>query len=301
MSKTVSSSPVKQRIQLSFWELFKKTLVSSFSDLHYYASVLNLSVKTTLKLILCFYFLIALFQIGMLWIVDIPEFQKNVQDISSSVIEEFPNEAVVNWDGQILTTSPEEIISVPYTSQTNIDVPENWATLDTSRSEAPVEKDSLFFVSNQNLHVLNFQTEYQSLPLIDLLGAEPQQFTKDEIVNEVNTSQAGFSEIKNLLPFIAFPFFWFGTFLIRTMMIGIDSIIIYFIFTLLNRPLPYKKVLQLSWHVLIPVEVVHQLTKLLYPQSTVPMLSITYWVIMSLIIWNFRNLRMIKIEPEAKK
>lgn len=286
----------------SWWLLFWQNITSSVSDLHHYAVILNFPLKLSAKLTLGFYLLVAIFLSIKLYFLELPMFEQHAQQFSEEILTKFPQHVQINWDGQHLSTTPPENIEIPVANATDDTLnPDNWLSIDTQQTAEPEGKNSYFVLTQQTLYSLDFQNQYQSFPLTSILDPEPITFTHQSISDQITNSFAFYYSIKNWIPLFMLPIFWLGLFILRTIMVAIDSVILHFLFSLFNRPLPYKKVLQLSWHVLLPAEIIHQLTLLLYPEISFPMLSVAYWVLMLCIMWHFRNLRIVKIEQTEKK
>ena len=286
----------------SWWKVFWKNLVASFSDLHYYAAILNFPLKKSFKLTLGFYFLVAIWLSTKLYIWELPEFEQHAQQLSTELISAFPEHIEINWDGQQLYTQPPEKIevNVPDSANTN-DNAYKLLIVDTEQTATPDPLNSFIYITQNTLYSSDLQGNHQSFSLQSVLEEENFTVTRQTLVDQSSGFFTWYEQTKAWIPIFMLPIFWLGIFLLRTIMIAIDSVILHFVFTLLNRPLPYKKVFQLSWHVLLPAEVIHQISIALYPQLNFPMLSVAYWVLMLCIMWHFRNLRVVKIEPVEKK
>lgn len=282
---------------------FRHTFVKSLTDLNYYVDVLNSTVKRSFKIIITFYLLIGILLTAIFSITTLPTIRTDVMTSIDRVVEYFPQDLELTWDGTQLESNTDTQIVVPFPDDISLptSLPQNLAIIDTTTTDSPNERTaSLLFVNQQELFVNSQRGQWSSTQLDNLIEQDTFVLNKDVLQSWEPEIQSDSQTFLNLLPLFMFMAFSIGLFISRLVMIAINSIIVQFMFMLMGKQLPYKKVFQLSLHLLIPVELLSQLSHLLYPQLEMSMTTVAYWSLIALLLWHLRNLHVLKFEEVEK-
>ncbi len=279
------------------------TFVKSLTDLNYYVDVLNSTVKRSFKIISIFYLLIGVLLTAIFTITTLPTIRTDVMTSIDRVVEYFPQDLELTWDGAQLESNVDTQIVVPFPDDIALpnSLPQSLAIIDTTTTDSPNERTaSLIFVNQQELFVNSQRGQWSSTQLDNLIEQDTFVLNKDVLQSWEPEIQSDTQTFLNLLPLFMFMAFSIGLFISRLVMIAINSIIVQFMFMLMGKQLPYKKVFQLSLHLLIPVELLSQLSHLLYPQLDMSMTTVAYWSLIALLLWHLRNLHVLKFEEVEK-
>lgn len=282
---------------------FRHTFVKSLTDLNYYVDVLNSTVKRSFKIIITFYLLIGVLLTTIFTITTLPTIRTDVMTSIDRVVEYFPQDLELTWDGAQLESNVDTQIVVPFPDDIALpnSLPQSLAIIDTTTTDSPNERTaSLIFVNQQELFVNSQRGQWSSTQLDNLIEQDTFVLNKDVLQSWEPEIQSDTQTFLNLLPLFMFMAFSIGLFISRLVMIAINSIIVQFMFMLMGKQLPYKKVFQLSLHLLIPVELLSQLSHLLYPQLDMSMTTVAYWSLIALLLWHLRNLHVLKFEEVEK-
>lgn len=282
---------------------FRHTFVKSLTDLNYYVDVLNSTVKRSFKIIITFYLLIGVLLTTIFTITTLPTIRTDVMTSIDRVVEYFPQDLELTWDGAQLESNVDTQIVVPFPDDIALpnSLPQSLAIIDTTTTDSPNERTaSLIFVNQQELFVNSQRGQWSSTQLDNLIEQDTFVLNKDVLQSWEPEIQSDTQTFLNLLPLFMFMAFSIGLFISRLVMIAINSIIVQFMFMLMGKQLPYKKVFQLSLHLLIPVELLSQLSHLLYPQLEMSMTTVAYWSLIALLLWHLRNLHVLKFEEVEK-
>lgn len=286
----------KKKSPLQFLKTFQNGVVQSFTDLNYYVDVLNAPVKFSLKLVVFFYFIVGVISGVHFWVVNTPKYNDQIDHTVGEIREYYPTDWKFEWDGTSLHSFPEEIktINFPSAMPQSETLPESLAIVDTTTDTPPDNIPALIYVNTNTLYVNSLSGFWSDLPLTELLGNEEFSIDREKVIAELPNAERQVKSSLSVAPVFITAGMSIGLFVVRLISLLFDVIIIHFILSMMKKPLPYKKVFQLSLHILIPVEVIQQLTNLIYPSLDLPMFTISFWTITTLILFHFRNLHMIK-------
>lgn len=279
------------------------TLKNSFTDLNYYVEILNTTLKRSLKIVFSFYLLLGiplaiLFSVRYLQPAEIQTI-----DAADQLIQNFPEDLEFTWNGSQLSSNASEplVVNYPENFEKPTRLPEQLAIIDTSTNDAPPENTpALLYINQESIFANSTQGNWSKNDLTPMIGDDPQTLNKQTAKDWQPQIEESIRSFFRVLPFFAYLMFSLGMFAMRLIMIAIDSIIVQFLFTIMGKKLPYKKAFQLSLHLLIPVEILYQLSTIFYPQLDIPMINLAYWSLIALLLWHLRNLHVVKLEEKQK-
>lgn len=295
---------MQERFFLIQWaKTFWHALLGSLTNLNYYVEVLNTRFKFSLKFVAAFYLLLGIILTGIFTFKDLVEFSLIIDQTRDELLERYPNNLTFDWNGSELYSSSSEKIQVPFPAAIDPveSAPQYLAEINTATDTAPENVSAVIYLNKNKMYINSFQGTWSDSPLVDLIGKTPQHIDRMSIQNLAENSKKTQQEVLEILPWLALPFFTIGMFLLRLLVIAFNSIIVQFLFQITNKPLTYKKVFQLSMHALVPVELIHQISYLTDPHLPIPMFNISYWFIMSLLLWHLRYLKILQFEIKREK
>lgn len=291
-------------MKLSIWfATFKKSLIGSLSDLNYYVEILNTPLRFSLKFVAWFYLFLGILLTLIFVVKDLPQINSDINATRSELVTNYPDTLVFNWkDGQ-LSSNAEQPITVSYPSvfPPSERLPKNLALIDTDTDVAPENLNVLFFVNRSKLFINSLQGNWAEVDLVKAIEVQSATIDKTKIVELAESSKETQREAISVLPGLILIKETVGLFLSRIFILLLNSLIIQLIFQILNKPLTYKKVFQLGLHALIPAELLYQYSVLLFPQLGFSMFSLTFWLIMVLIIWHLRHLQVLQVSVEKDR
>ena len=288
---------------IAWLKKFKKGLVLSFTDLNFYVDILNSPLKFSLKFVFFFYILIGIISGIYFAIVKVPEYRSIVDQTELEIREYYPADWMFDWDGESLASLPlgKKTINFPSSLPKRESLPESLAIIDAQTTNSPENIPALIYINSKNLYVNSLSGFWSDLALSDLLGEEKFNLNREILMQKLPSYTSEAKSSLSIIPILVTAGMSIGLFLTRLLSLIFDVIIIHFIMTLLKKPIPYKKVFQLTLHILVPVEVLQQATTLFYPTLDIPMFTISFWTLTVLILFHFRNLHMVKIMEKKEK
>lgn len=279
-------------------KLYFNNLKKTFINPDYYLDIIKKSAFSSFLFFALTLFLLGIIQTLKISYLQLPGWQKEILAIKQEVIENYPVDLTINWNlqNQLLTISPSTEVEIYYPSRlekTNFRQSHQLALI--SNAELNQEKlnslsTSYLFVVNKNLLHLNNQGFWQNIELMFLPGFN-QDFRIDQNNIEVITDQIA-TVILDLLKLIK----TWGLILIPLWLIInhlwlslMNSLLIFLLVKSSQLKLNFKNCWQWSLHILIVAETISQLTKLIYHQLSIPMLTLSFWLIFLYLILSLRN------------
>jgi hypothetical protein len=286
-------------------QTYLHSLFNTFSSPRYYLDVLNTRFSFSVRFFIISYALLSLISTGLFWSVSLPKFQQQVKVNLAQAIQSYPQDLVISWDKNHLQTNSSTPIEVPYPSflrQSNL--PNSFGYIapqvtQISDIKSVLPQSSLFVVGERELYLATAQGGWSAKPLNQMVGFD-ESFTIDQETAPLLISDAMlfFNELAGVVK-VVYPVFIFLFLLVtRTISLMISSLLLYFMYRLLQRPFTFRKTLQLSLHIAVVAELVHIITSQFFPMSSLDMFSITYWVyalIISAVLWNLRSIPTIRM------
>lgn len=282
----------------TFVHVFK----GSVSDLQYYLDILNAPLKFSIKFVCAFYLILGVVLTALFTFSDLPKIRSILNQVETNVLSALPDDIFFIWSNQTLNSNQISPIEIPLQELDQATVsPENLLIIDTSNDQKPDQIPSILFLNQKKLYTNSLSGDFNEISLNELIEQEEATYNKADIQVILSQSKAFFNDVLDILPFFAYIVLSLGLFVVRLFMVAIDAIIFQFLFQILNKPIKYLKVFQLSLHLLVPVEILHQLTRLFFPTLNFPMLTVGFWSLALLLIWHFRNLHVFRVEVKKKK
>lgn len=217
------------------------------------------------------------------WIFSSPLLTSQLLLSVDELVEQYPPELVLNWNGTDLNANLSPVIFSMPTTLPNQDsvLPNNLLIINTNN--APIDQDALWLVTNTSLIM---QLEDQSTQPLTLKNIFPQNFTIDRSVIEVFHPQlkAWSLSLMETAKLLALPMIFIYLLLSRLIMLAIESSLVWLLLKFNRIKLQYWKIVQLCLHLFIPAEIVHQVAIRVLPNSPFSFHSLTFWVLLMFIL-----------------
>lgn len=285
-----------------------QNLKSSITSIDYYFESQKKPFKNTI-----IFFVISIGFIGILRgfydsIVNLPEMKGETYAILDELYENFDPELEIIWaDNQLELNRdyvdvywPSSINSQEYDLTSTIALISN-SEVPPEESELLLERDPLVYINKNSLYT-SYQAEtreWTGYSLADMLSGMGSYSINKQVLPKI------IEGIKETVDEMFITIQVVNGFLVNILYISsrlwfllIESILVFFLFKLNKYNFDFKKVLILSMNILVPTEIIHLLTNLLYPDLLLPIDTISYWVIL---IFLSLHLRKIKIKYVEKK
>jgi hypothetical protein len=273
-----------------------RTLLRSITDLNFYVEILNSPVRFSFKIVALFYILLSLVLTGMFSVTELPRFNATREE----VIEHFPSDLVLEWqNGQLSSNAPDPIeVPFPSAAQPLEDAPKNLAIINTNVDEAPETANALLYITHSRLFVNSRQGSWTDTEIANVINSNELRIDRAQVLEWAESSKQNQQEIFTFLPILALLYYAFVLLFFRVLSMLLNALIVQLMFQLLNKPISYKKVLQICLHLLVPAEIIHQISRLTVPNLDFPMFGLAFWILVSLIIWHLRNLQVVRLVVE---
>jgi hypothetical protein len=281
------------------------SLVYSLTQPQYYIDILNAKLRFSIKFLLMSYVFLAIVAGVLFAILDRPKIETAVLQAHQQVIDEFPVDQEITWNGLQFSTNLETTYSIPFPQLPDLtETPPlllqfNPAVNSTEDIAKYSQKGSFLFVGRSNLFVFQPDNSWSELPLIDLLGTDYSKVTKQTLIHN---KAANDEHIRRLswIASVAFPFFFFFiSFPFRFISVLMDTILIFVIIKIFGLPLSFKKTLQISVHIMVAAELLTILTATI--ATTLPMFALAFWSYTLIVYWVVRNVKILPTDAAADR
>lgn len=265
---------------------FIKTLLQSFSSVEYYLAVLKAPFWFTFRFFLITYLLYGLYA-GHQIVTHVTSFiTSNTDPVIAAIITDFPQEGYVFWSGTKLEVSPDPFrVALPEPLHTLFPGVNTLALLtgDSVEPQALLTESSTsayLVVANNTLSVRNNDGTWESTAADTTFGTREIYIDTKGLPGIL---AAGKTRLYELLPTLEkivwvtscmfIIFVGFGTALINGLIISLLA-------RIQGIALSYWKSVQLSLHLLVPLEGVYLLAQRLYPTMQLPIVTIGFWILL---------------------
>jgi len=274
------------------------TLQATLTQPEYYIDILNQNIWSSIKFLLISYLLIGLIVSTIIVQIDIPKLQSQFAQAMAELKTYYPKGLEIKWDNNQLTTNTSEPVRVNYPTvvATKYRLQEQLALINPQLETPSNNEKSLFILSKDKLWFQENNQSWNQLPLSAIPGFEHPITLNQGSIGQV--TQSWQETVVNLLNKIKFtvPIF-FPILLLFSRLVSnlIDVLLIFLISRISFRKFSFPKIWQISLHVMVVSEIISQITGYLYPNLTIQMYSISYWVWFTAVLFKLRNVQAVKI------
>ncbi len=275
-----------------------RTLTALLSQTRPYVEELAKPFFQTLVFFLISFGLMGLISALHFVVVDVPQLKAQTSQVLTEVDQRFPAELAINWDEQTLSHNQAEPLVIPYPSifdPNQLEFPPVLA-YHFNQAYAPesfnalLPTPSLSVITTDTLFVTDFQGAWNQIPLHEVpYFAQPFTINRQSLptlIKTVSTSLESFFASLNILAFLFFPLLWISQ---HAWAIVPNSFLVYFLFRLNGLPLKFSQILHLSMPIMVVAGLINFIANYLYPTMTVPLLSISFWLILISVVISQRS------------
>lgn len=276
----------------TFWRTFFQSLTSP----QYYLDVLNARFSFSVKFFFVGYLCLALLATGLFATLQAPIYQRIFSQNATLLQQNYPQDLVVKWDGQKLTTSNNQPIELPYPTDLPHDqLPTTFAKIVPSASSldqatTQLNQPAFILITQDHLYLNNSQGGWSPLLLSEVPGFETAfTMTAKNLPDYVATWKTLFDSSLSLFT-IAFPMLYFlGIGLIRILSMAINCVFIFYLLKLTGRKLPYLKIFQLGLHISVIAGLVDILTTFVIHGAGMNLFGLAFWLYFTVILLALGN------------
>lgn len=272
---------------LTFW----RTLRTILSDARAYPALLTTSGWFVFRFWMMVALLAGLVHSALFWQRDLPQLKTWVDTAAQELESNYPPELELSWSGSSLSTNQNEPVIIHYPSfidPSRWELPAELAVITSQESGQPPTQ-ALFVVTPTQLTTTQaVQSNQSTVPLTSLLTERPLTLSHSnlkEMVNQLVDESQSFLSALALITTVAFPLFilvYYGWVAV------INTFFIYILFRLYRSRLGLGPLLKLSVLLIAAGTVVNTLAQVLYHQLSLPLTSLTYWLMLAVITWTNR-------------
>jgi hypothetical protein len=271
-------------------------LFSSFVSSEPYMRLLRSSFWKTFWFFIASMLLIGLSSAARFNTRTIPQWRIIAQNVIAEAVTNYPNDLELNWEEDRLAMNIVEPLAIPY--PTALAKPELFPEtflylspeeLTPSNFKRHLSTFSLFVITPTHLYVNDLQDHWSELLLTDAIATDSFTITKTGVGEMSQATQElinGQIAVVGVLAWVGLPL-WLVV--VQFFSCFVMAILLTLIFKLYRLHVPFMKSWQLTLHVAIVAEAVHQLSLWLYPETTVPMYSLAFWLIFGYLILTNRT------------
>lgn len=281
---------------------FFTELIKSFSSLEYYTNSLKAQTNQALLWAFCVVGAVGLLQSALTAQRFLPKFTAELNETLQEAVKHYPEDLVITWENQSLSISQESLeIPLPrFLQEEYADSQENPLLLAvissqeyTPQTVEPAKK-ALLFVNKNNVFIQSTEQsgapQWEQFALRSLLGdLETVTITQESFIELANSLSEYFSA--NIVVVYAL-FILVGTFLFlfsQIWFVLFETAVLFLFLTLFNYGYTLKQIFTLSLRLIIPTSIFAALVYLIYPNSTLNMQLITFWVLVSIVLFSVAN------------
>ena len=282
----------------TYWHvLFNSSTLPS-----YYLAILNTKLKFSLRFFLVSYVLLSVLATILFATIQVPHWETQLKSSAQEAATNFPNDLKIMWDGKMLSSTNKQPLAISYPHAfPHENLPSTFAYLDTTTDSLDAvnhktQANALFVITQHHLYVNGAEKSSSNLELNQVYGFEkPFTVTKTTIGGYAqNVSSFIQQALEGAIIFYPFGFFVLMV-ITRLFSLLLDSVLIFYVLRLFQKPFPYWKIYQVSLHICVVAEFVELLTTRFIPSNQLPMFALAFWGYAIFIFSNLRNVKAVEI------
>ncbi len=272
-----------------------KLLASSFVSSEPYIRLLHSSFWKTLWFFIVSMLLVGLSSAARFNMVTIRQWNTIAGNVIAEATANYPQDLELKWNEDTLAMNISEPLAVPY--PTALPKPELFPEqflyvvpqeITPNEFERQLDKFSLFVITPTHLYVNDLQNHWSELVLKDAILADSFDITKGSLSEMAPVAQGHISGQLTIVGVLAWILLPIWLVMIQFFTCFMLAILLTLIFKLYRLSVPFPKSWQLTLHVAIVAETIHQVSLWLYPNTSVPMYSLAFWLIFGYLMLTIR-------------
>ncbi|HYD35417.1 MAG TPA: hypothetical protein VD999_05090 [Vitreimonas sp.] len=284
----------------TFWHVLSQSLTS----LAYYRDIIRAPFWFSLRFFMIAFVFFTLSRTGFFLMRELPQIDTYLTRALEETKQHFPRELAVNWQNQRLSHTSSSPVQIRFPSfitesmRTELELPSSIAYIfnqefDPTTAATTLPTSSMLAVTPTLLYSLNVDGQWAELPLTRLPG-----FDKDFTITADNFSMYA-THITQFHHSLKPYWIWITPFILglwilisRLILIFSDTLLIFLLLKLNGSRISFMKVLQLALHFLVVAEFLNQISLWLYGNHQFPLLSLTFWILAVLVMWEMSRPRV---------
>jgi hypothetical protein len=270
---------------------YLQTLINSLTSVAYYQQLAQTKLSFSLRFFFISVILLAMIRLLGFWGLHAPKLYQELAKIDQQLLENYPPNLKITWDGNTLSTNPTQPITLPFPSGWHRpDLPPYFALIDTStdslsEAQAHVAAGSLMVVTQKTLYLAQATQGYSTLPLSDLTPAIPS-FTLTKAELETHHQQwlnQAWQTLQRLLLLISVLY---PIYAVASVLGGVTllSLFAWYVSGIFGQKQRWQQVWQLSLHLGVVAQIVHTFQSIFWPQLGLPLFSLSFWLYYTIVM-----------------
>lgn len=265
-------------------------LVNSVSSAQYYQTIVKAPFWFSFR-----FFVISMVLLGIVMSLRLqqqvlPAYQEAAEAVVTDLYQYYPDELVMKWDGTKLSLSPDEPLRVDWPAgvETSAEMmPDGFIIIDLNQDS--FTDSSLLAVNQNTLFINDLQGQWNSLPLVAVLGADEVELRKENLPMIIEQAKQYIRRLFDIIDVAAYAVVPMMLIISRLWIGLLESLLMFLILKLNSLKLSFAKTYQLSLHLLVVTEIVAQLANWLYPTHQLPLFTLTFWLMFLYILGQNRR------------
>ena len=285
------------------------TLSGSFTQPHFYVQILNQSLSKSIQ----FFGISAIF-LGLIsaWLMTqfaYPQYRQAFHQMTTQISDHYPSNLTVEWQNQHLSTNSEEPVSLYYPSTISQHPTELLAVLDPQLDPTQFDQvnqrlpaSSLAVIGETDLFINDGLGNWSQLPLTDVPYFDQSfSLTSQTLPTVLDQAEKQFGQLLTVLQPVLY-FILPLNFFVSGMWMGMwYALISQVILSLYGKNFGYKKIFQLSLHLIVVAQTVSLIAQYLYPNLSFSLFSLTYWSLFVVLTFTLRQVSAVKLVVPQKR
>lgn len=268
---------------------FFRQIFESISNLEYYRHLFFRSFSDSLKFYFLFLGLISLVLTAEYWIKTVPQITSTAQQIAIEAQTAFPVDLLLVWqNGKIISNMYPVTIPFPSAAPSSIKESAEYLAVIVASEESP-HGNALFTITPTRIISYDQGQVISELELTQILGSEPQILSKATIAGHSETILELVKSGTKISGYVLPIFFWLFLSISRLYIICLETVIIFILTKIQRIHISFGKLYQLSMHIFVPAEIVHQITRIAQVEIPVSMLTLSFWIFFIYIFFSLQK------------
>lgn len=240
--------------------------------------------------------LLSLSQVVYFQVKIVPSMVRELHTIEQDILTAYPQGLIVAWNGERLSSSIEQPVRIDYPAvikNQEIPKPAHLATFypqaDTVNDTNDDRQTNWFVITATQLAAQNQQSQWSSIPLVDILGEEQFEISPETLPNHLSGVHQRALDILSTLQLIAWLIIPLIFILGHIWLALIHLVFLYFLFKVQEPAFSFEKAWRLSLLITLVATLVEQAGIWVYQDMTASLFTITYLVLASTVWWTRRS------------
>ncbi len=282
-----------------YWHI----LTGSLTQPTFYVQVLNQPFRRSLQFFLISSVLLGIASAWLMIQYRFPEYQRMFKEVTQEISQNYPDELSIQWQDQTLSTSNQEPLMIPYPhffqakpTQVAMVIDPSLDTTQFDQLNQRLPASSLSVVGSTQLLINDGLGNWSVLALADLPYFD-QNFTINQqtLPGVLDQANHHFQQLLQLISptlYVIWPLIYMFK---NAWIILWYAIVGQFILSWYGKNFGFKKIYQLSLHLIVVAQLVEIVGQYLYPDLTFSLLSLTFWCLFIALSFTLKRVSAVKV------